>query len=304
MKDQISLIESFKIHKGGFADLVLKETYFSTLKILKFMTSTSMLLSLNAAMVVVFGFFLYSSRIMPDLLLAAFLVTFGVYGLNKVTDKTEDSINRPETLPKNSGYYVVFSVASMLIGFLIGLLEGIMALTVLFAPMIIGVFYSVRFSKSIPRLKEIIGVKSLAVAASWALTGSLLPDSFFSAKLDAIVIVFTYIFIRIFVGTILFDVLDKKGDLASGVNTIPIRLGRDKTKRLLIFVNSFGMILLVYCLATGILIQFLPALLFGVLYGYLAIWFFFKDNCKRFTAGLMLDAEWLPIIIIAGLLIR
>ena len=304
MKDQISHIESHKTHKGGFADLILKETYFSALKILKFMTSTSILLSLNAAMVVVFGFFLYSSRIMPDLLLAAFLVTFGVYGLNKVTDKNEDSINRPETVPKNSGYYVLFSIASMLIGFLIGLLEGIIAFTVLFAPIIIGVIYSLRLSKSIPRLKEIIGVKSLAVATIWALTGSLLPNSILTAKRDASVVVFTYIFIRIFVGTILFDVLDKKGDLASGINTIPIRLGRYKTKKLLIFVNSFGMILLVYCLATGIFIQFLPALLFGVLYGYLAIWFFFKDNCKRFTAELMLDAEWLPIIIITGLLIR
>jgi 4-hydroxybenzoate polyprenyltransferase len=240
----------------------------------------------------------------PDLLLAAFLVTFGVYGLNKVTDKKEDSINRPETVPKTSSYYVVFSVASMIIGFLIGLLEGIIAFTVLFAPIIIGVIYSVRLSKSIPRLKEIIGVKSLAVAATWALTSSLLPNSMFVAKLDATIIVFTYIFIRVFVGTILCDVLDKKIDLASGINTIPIRLGRDKTKKLLIVVNSFGMILLVYCLATGTLIQFLPALLFGVLYGYLAIWFFFKDDCKRFTATLMLDAEWLPIIIIAGLLIR
>jgi 4-hydroxybenzoate polyprenyltransferase len=304
VKDQSSHIESFKTNKGGFPNLAIKETYFSALKILKFITSTSILLSLNASMVVVFGFFLYSSRIMPDLLLAAFLVTFGVYGLNKVTDKNEDSINRPETVPKNSGYYVVFSIASMLIGFLIGFLEGIIAFTVLFAPIIIGVIYSVRLSKSIPRLKEIIGVKSLAVAACWALTGSLLPNSILTAKLDATIIIFTYIFIRVFVGTILFDVLDKKGDSALGVNTIPIRLGRDKTKKLLIFVNSFGMILIVYCLATGILTQFLPALLFGVLYGYLAIWFFFKDNCKRFTATLMLDAEWLPIIIIAGLLIR
>jgi len=304
VKNQSSHIESFKTHKGDFANLSLKETYFSALKILKFITSTSMLLSLNAAMVVVFGYFLYSSRIMPDLLLAAFLVTFGVYGLNKVTDKNEDSINRPETVPKNSSYYIVFSIASMLIGFLIGLLEGIIAFTVLFTPMIIGVIYSVRLSKSIPRLKEIIGAKSLAVAASWALTGSLLPNSLFTAKLDATIIIFIYIFIRVFVGTILFDVLDKKGDLASGVNTIPIRLGRDKTKKLLMFVNSFGMILIVYCLATGILTQFLPALLFGVLFGYLAIWFFFKDNCKRFTATLMLDAEWLPIIIITGLLIR
>jgi 4-hydroxybenzoate polyprenyltransferase len=304
VKDQIFRIESIETHKGGFADLFVKETYFPLLKFLRFMTSTSLLLALNAAMVVVFGFFLYSSRIMPNLLLAAFLVTFGVYGLNKVTDKNEDSINRPETLPKRSGYYVVFSVASMLIGFSIGILEGIMAFLVIFAPVVIGVIYSVRISKSIPRLKEIVGVKSLAVAVSWALTGCLLPDSVCAAKLDASVIVFVYIFIRVFVGTVLFDVLDKKGDLASGVETIPIRLGRDKTKKLLIFVNSFGLILLAYCVATEIFIQFVPALLFGVIYGYLAIWFFFKANCKRFTGELMLDAEWLPIIIIAGLLIK
>ena len=47
-------------------------------------------------MSIAFGFLLYNSTIVPSLLLAAFLVTFGVYGLNKVTDKAEDSINKPE----------------------------------------------------------------------------------------------------------------------------------------------------------------------------------------------------------------
>jgi len=268
------------------------------------MTSTSLLLALNGMMVVVFGFLLYSFTIVPPLLLAAFLVTFGVYGLNKVTDKAEDAVNRPETLPCASGYYLVFSITSMIFGFLIGLLEGAIAFIILLTPVIIGVIYSVRISKSIPRLKEIVGVKSLVIAASWALTGCLLPESISAEKFQASIIVFVYIFIRVLVGAILCDVLDKKGDFASGVETIPIKLGRTKTKKLLILINSFEILLLVYCLATGMFIRFVPALIFGVSYGYLAIWFFFKDSCKRLTAGLMLDGEWLPIVIIVCLLIR
>jgi 4-hydroxybenzoate polyprenyltransferase len=287
----------------GLGNLVL-ESYGAISKVLRFMVSSSILLALNGVMVVVFGFFLDSSTIMPPLLFAAFLVTFAVYGLNKFTDKAEDSINRPETFPKASGHYLVFSIVAMAFGFLIGLLESTLAFFVLCAPVMIGVIYSVRISKSIPRLKEVVGVKSLVVAASWALTGCLLPDSFSTAKLQVIVIVFVFIFLRIFVGTILCDVLDTKGDLATRVETIPIKLGRNNTKKLVILLNSLGILLPIYCEATGILIRFVPALIFGIVYGYLAIWFFFKNNCKRFTAGLILDGEWIPIVIIICLLIR
>jgi 4-hydroxybenzoate polyprenyltransferase len=304
VKDQNFHIGSIRTLKMGMGKLVLDQTYFTVLKVLRFMVSSSLLLALNGVMVVVFGSFLDSTAIVLPLLFAAFLVTFSVYGLNKFTDKAEDLINRPETLPRASGYYLVFSIVSMAFGFLIGLLEGILAFFVLCAPVLIGVIYSVRISKSIPRLKEIVGVKSLVVAVSWALTGSLLPDPFCTAKIQVIVIVFIFIFIRVFVGATLCDVLDKKGDLASGVETIPLRLGMYKTKKLLVLLNSLAMLLPIYCVTTGMLIRFVPVLLFGVLYGYLAIWFFFKRNCKRFAAGLMLDGEWIPIVIITCLLIR
>lgn len=272
-------------------------------KILSFLSSTSLLLTVNGVMVVIFGFLLYGSIIDPILLSTAFLVTFGVYGLNKFTDKNEDSINRPEILANTSKYYLVFSVGSMLIGFLIGLLESILAFVFLFVPVIVGIVYSVQFTKSIPRLKEIVGIKSLVVAISWSLTGSLLPASLCHESVQVIAIFFIYIFIKIFVGTILCDVLDIKGDLAAGIETIPTRLLKKKTKRLLLIVNTFGILLIVYCIVTGTFLKLIPALLFGVLYGYLAIWYFFRKNCKRLTAGLMLDGEWLPIVIMGLFLI-
>jgi 4-hydroxybenzoate polyprenyltransferase len=290
--------------KANTGNLFFEKTYTPIFKVLKFMISNSVLLSINGVMVVVFGFLLESAATVPFLLLSAFLVTFGVYGLNKFTDRTEDSINRPETSPKTSNYYLVFSIATMVIGFSIGILESILAFFVLVAPVLMGVIYSVKISNSIPRLKEIVGVKSFVVAISWALTGSLLPDQFCTPKFQLITIVFVYIFLRVFVGSTLCDVLDKKGDLASGVETIPIRLGRNNTKKLLIFLNSLGMLLSIYCLATGTLMSFIPAMLFGVLYGYFAIWFFFRTNCKRFAAVLILDGEWIPIVMILSLLIR
>ncbi len=232
MKDHNSHIESANL-KADFGNVVLEQTYSSILKLVRFMVSSSLLLALNGVMVVVFGFFLNGTTIMPTLLLAAFLVTFSVYGLNKFTDKTEDAINRPEILPKATGYYLVFSIVAMTFGFLIGLWESILDFFILCAPVVIGVIYSVKISKSIPRLKEVVGVKSLVVALSWALTGALLPDPFFATKIEVIVVIFVFIFIRVFVGATLCDVLDKNGDLACGVETIPIRLGRDKTEKAL-----------------------------------------------------------------------
>jgi pheromone shutdown protein TraB len=41
----------------------------------------------------------------------------------------------------------------------------------------------------------------------------------------------------------------------------------------------------------------MPALIFGVVSSYFAIWWFFSGKCKRLTASLLLDGEWLPIII-------
>jgi len=302
VKNQSFPTESTDAQKNLLAH-VLNLTHSSIFKILKLLISTSLLLAVNGVMVVVFGFFSYGSTISPLLLLAAFLVTFAVYGLNKVTDRAEDSINQPETSPNDSGYYLVFSVASMLVGLSIGMLTGIWPFIVLLMPVIIGVIYSVRISKSIPRLKEVVGLKSIVVAVSWATTGCLLPGSVCVEQLQASAIVFLYILIRVLVGTILCDVLDKKGDSASGVETIPIRLGRNKTQKLLILVNSFGMLLSVYCATTGMFLRFVPVLIFGVFYGYMSIWVIFKDNCKRATAGLMLDGEWFPIVLIACVLV-
>ena len=271
-------------------------------KTLQFLTASSLLLALNSSMVVAFSFFLYSSAIVPQMLLAAFLVTFSVYGLNKVTDKTEDSINKPELAAKSTEIYLVGSVASMVGGLVIGLLHSTVAFVILIMPLIIGVIYSIKICKPIPRLKEITGVKSLVVALSWAIPGCFLP-ALSSFNLLITICIFLFIFGKVFIGATLCDVLDISGDKASGVQTIPVKLGRKNTKTLLILLNSLTLILPIYCMLSGILTQFLPVFVFGIAYEFLAIGWFFSKKCSRISAGLMLDGEWFPLVFIAGFLL-
>jgi 4-hydroxybenzoate polyprenyltransferase len=274
------------------------------LRVVRFFTSSSLFLALNSALVVYFSFILYEIEVSPLILLAAFLSTFAVYSLNKVTDKTEDSINKPEQTTKAQKYYLIPSIVSCIISLAIGLMEGPLVFLVLLTPLIVGFVYSVKISKLLPRLKEVLGVKSVLVAFSWAFTGSFLPALMGFVTAEKIFLVFMYIFIQLFVNTVLFDVLDMSGDGVSQVKTIPLRLGKTRTAHLLFLANSLLLLWLVCCFVFGLFLRYLPAAAFGVFYGYGLIWYFTKNSGKRLSAELMVDGEWLPIVAFLGVIAR
>jgi 4-hydroxybenzoate polyprenyltransferase len=275
------------------------------IKTLKFLTSTSIILGLNASMVVAFANFLYGSQTPLESFEAAFLITFAIYHLNKFTDVKEDSINKPESTVRRSSYYIVPSIGALLVSLTIGVAEGPFHFGILVTPVIIGVVYSVKFVRAVPRLKEVVGVKSVAVALSWALTGALLPVTH-SVAFEKVLLVFVYVFVQMLVNTILFDTLDVRGDSVSGVKTIPVVLGLTKTRKLMTAINSTLLLWLAYCLIRGFFVNFVPALTFGVFYGYLVIWYFLRKDCRliRLQAELMVDGEWLPILAFVRLILR
>ncbi len=273
-------------------------------KALQFFTSSSLFLALNFALVVYFSSILYEAEVSPAILLVAFLTTFAVYGLNKVTDQAEDSINKPEQTSKSQAHYIIPAVVCYIITLAIGFAMGFLVFLVLLAPLIIGFAYSVKIFKSLPRLKEVLGVKSAAVAFSWAFTGSLLPALMGSVAAEKIILVFIFIFIQLFVNTVLFDMLDMAGDKASHVKTIPLQFGKKRTMHLLLIANSILLLWLGICFAMGLFVNYLPAAAFGMLYSYGLIWYFTKNSDKRFRAELIVDGEWLPIIAFLRLIIR
>ena len=266
--------------------------------------STSVFLALNGALVVVFACFLYGIEISSKVVLAAFLATFSVYCLNMGTDKKEDVINRSETAPKKTHYYIVASAAAMFVSMAIGITISFSAFLILAAPLLIGCAYSIQITKSIPRLKEVVGVKSVVVAFSWALTGALLPITIQSTPAYKEVLVFFYLFAQILVNTIICDALDIRGDRVSGITTIPIALGLKNTKKLLLIINGSLVVWLLCCLFTGVFMNQISTLVFGVVYEFGIIWYFLRRDRPRLQAELMVDGEWLPLVVLMRVFLR
>jgi 4-hydroxybenzoate polyprenyltransferase len=273
-------------------------------RIRRFFFSNSIFLGLNGALVFVFASLLYDTQISIPLLLGSFLITLSVYTLNMATDHEEDTINRSQTEPKTSRRYLAVSLGSMAGSIIIGALNGVYALLVLISPLIIGYIYSVKIAKSLPRLKEIVGVKSLVVALSWGITGAFLPATANSIPVYKEVLVFFYIFTQILVNTIIFDTLDVHGDRASGIKTVPLALGLKRTKTMLLAINASFVLWLGYCLLSGVFVHYLITLGFGVGFETLLIWYFFRANRPRLHAELLVDGEWVYLVFLMRLLIH
>ena len=296
MKDLATQIEPAKT--SNYAYRLIKITYFQAFKILKFMTSTSLLLSLNASLVVIFSFLVYGQSIAPEIVLAAFLVTFSIYSLNKATDKVEDAVNSPNIPSRSRLYYVTASVSATIACLSIGALDGLKVLLVLSMPFVIGLVYSVRVVKTLPRLKEITGVKSLSVALSWAVTGALLPYALGSVEFQKVIFVFALIFIQVLIKEVIFDYLDVKGDKVSGVTTIPMALGKRRTKFLLVVINTFSGLFVIFSILSGLIVQFVSLSILSILFSYLIIWLFVAKDHKGIYGESVVEGKW---IYLAGL---
>ena len=278
---------------------------------LKFLTSTSIITSLNGLMVIFFSSNLYGIQLNHEIFLTTFLLIFSAYNLNKVTDTIEDAVNRPEIVSRKKSFYIVPSILALILSLALGSLLGAWALTVLLICVIVSLAYSIRLPFLSIKLKEITGMKSFIVAFSWAFACAFLPASIQPVSIEKIILTFFYLFIQILVNTILFDILDIRGDRISGLKTIPILLGLDKTKKLLISINSLLILLFSICLMHGFFTRNLLTLGFGIVYGYFIIWMFSNQNCskfltqllidrnyKRLLAELLVDGEWIPLVVL------
>ena len=272
------------------------------LDLLRLLTSTSVFLAVNAQMVAAFSSLLYGVEVKPVILLIAFLATYSVYNMNKATDKAEDSVNRPETASRGTRFYLLPSIAAAALCLMLSASVGATALLVIAASFAAAVTYSVKLFPSIPRLKEMVGVKSILVALSWGFTGALLPASAQPVEPAKIVLSFAYISVQLLVNTVLCDVCDVEGDAASGVRTLPIALGLGRTRGLLFAVNSLTLPWLAYCVGRGLFLEYMPALFFGLVYGYLIIWVFSGEKRGRLLAELAVDGEWIPLVALMRLL--
>jgi len=292
-----------QVHLHQYAAITKTKVFLN--KFTSFLISTSLFLAITGSFKVLFScllFNIFASR----LILATFFVIFSVYGLNKLTDLKEDTINRPERaelIKKMESVFKFSLIPSFVLALLLGFSVDVSTLPILLFPLFSGVLYSVKFSKNLPRLKDILGVKNLSIATTWAVGSAILPVVCLLEKdMPQILLIFYFFFAKSFINAVLFDVKDIKGDRRSGIRTIPVVFGRKRTKNLLLILNSIFIPWIIYSYLSGYFHIYFIVLVLSIGYGYWYILYFCREENTRKSLDLLVDGEWIPVVMLAAIL--
>jgi len=277
-------------------------------KLASFLISTSLFLAISGSLKVFFSCLLFNLFIL-NLILSVFFMIFSIYNLNKLTDIKEDAVNVPDRAKYIKGkekIFIFFLLFSLTISLFLGVLQDILCVPIILFPIFIGVIYSVRVSSNLPRLKDITGIKNLVVAITWSVGSTFLPAICLPQKSNMLItLVFYFFFLKSFINTVLFDIRDIEGDRLSGVRTIPVVFGREKTKNLLLILNSTLIPWLAISYLSGFFHHYLFVLIFTIAYGYGYILHFCKEGLKiGKSLDLIVDGEWIPVVLLCVMMQR
>lgn len=256
-----------------------------------FLTASSLLIACTGFFQTFGGFILLGFNPRLDCCLAVFLMTLSVYSLNKLTDIKEDSINRPERIKFLKGkekLVLAYSLAAFFVSAVLAYLIKPEALIIILIPLIANAAYSSRMLPNIPRLKDIPAVKNIVVGLSWALVCTLMPAINISDATYAQVLPIVYLMtVKDFTNSTLCDLKDISGDRESGVRTIPVILGAQKTKQILMTLNCTLLPCLIFVKAE---IMLFALLLVICEYAFIIT---FGENSRPHILEFFIDGEWL-----------
>jgi 4-hydroxybenzoate polyprenyltransferase len=163
------------------------------------------------------------------------LIIYSTYTLDRSLDCTEDAINKSELCGADRKVGLIACIAAFLAGaFLLGL-DGIYLAT--FLPFIIGYFYSrgFRIGSFRVKLKGSLGAKNIIIGLTWGGTIALIVSRW-CGSIQTIGIIFLFYGLKVFVTSSINDFKDVRGDITAGIRTLPVVLGENLTKKVLIIM--------------------------------------------------------------------
>jgi len=299
--------EFVRYSRQGGVEAIIASAFRLAGALFNFLVSTSLFLAVSGVFKLYFSFLLYGVQPRWNLLAATFFIVFSVYGINKLTDIKEDEINNPERV----GYVKRFAkalkyavVASLLLAVLLSALTGPLAVLVILFPIVAGALYSIRLIPGYPRLKDITGVKNIIIAATWANGTAFLPYLVAGGiSLGKVFLIYYFFFMKSMINTVLFDIRDIEGDRLNGIRTIPVRLGLERTRAMLLALNSTFILWVLAAHNLGYFGRYLPVLVFAILNGYAYILYFSRRNYRPGKLlDVWVDGEWFYTLPLAMLM--
>ncbi len=187
--------------------------------------------------------------------LIAALFIFSMQVLNRFSNKETATLNEPASAKfyeKKRTLFICLGITGAVASFILGLMLSRSIFFCIFLASLFGIFYRLeiipkRMSKIIRyrSLEKIPGSKEIFYSIAWAVSTALIPflevqRSFVPSLLTAMAFAFSLAFVR----AVVLDIRDIQGDRILGKETIPIAIGKERTKTILISITAMIAVLL------------------------------------------------------------
>lgn len=195
-----------------------------------------------------------------------------VYSYDYYKDIDKDINNSLRALylkKKAKNYPFLFSFYVISLTLLLILYSNV-DLILLIIMMILGGFMYNLWLKDLT--KKIPLFKNVYTATTWSLGGAFFPLFYYSLDISlSFIVVFIFIFMRIMINVIYFDLKDIENDKSSAIKTIPVMRGKKSTINILHFINIISFIPLILGVYLTIINVYAISLLIFFFYGYFYI---------------------------------
>lgn len=212
------------------------------------------LLSLGAASIVFTAAMMLDVDITWDFLLISYLIVYIAYSFNRLLEFKSDFLTNPLRTEHIGGYITVLPYIIM---FSFLAILSLMAkfgnfnslIFVLF--MVAGSLLYTTFFKDLT--KNIVGFKSFYVSFFWALLVLLFALYYNIVIMFPVCLVFSFVFLRLIVNTVFFDIKDIDSDKLHNLRTLPVYLGKKKVLLLIHVLNGVSFLPVIIGAARGFL---------------------------------------------------
>jgi len=241
-----------------------------------FLNTGLVLLSLSAASMALFFSILFFRVLSTTYFLVVFLLTYAVYGMDRIGSLEEDRLSHPERtrfLQQNKWPFAVSIVLAFLGSLLLAATSGWVVALVPIAPLAVMI-YSGNLPKKVfrsrrPSLRQCLIIKNICIASGWAFL--LLVTSFYLGHpmSTGSWLFLVPLLMKLFVMAVAYDFKDISSDKNAGVRTLPVVMGEIGSKLVLHLLNAVATVLILLFIYLGLLpflgVVFVPAFVYQFL---------------------------------------
>ena len=226
------------------------------------------LFALGAISVVAMCAILFNIPITWDFLALIYFIFYPIYNYDYSRGASDDLLTnskRAEHFKKKNKTSSIIYCSFLITGIISLYYSNFFTMCVSFTILIFGLLYGSYFKLL---TKKIVAFKNIYVSFVWALLVVFLFYYYSYPLTSSALLITTFIFVKIFIIQILFDVRDVEGDRKKGLLTVPVVMGNQKEFNLLKNLNGATMLMICYGLYFHLIPIFSFAILLAILYSF------------------------------------